>query len=376
VNASRFPFCPHSDCSRHWLDENEPYTDYESWGYYSTRTFGKVPRFRCLVCGHTFSSQTFSLDYYAKRQFDYSDLLGRLVSTSSLSAIGRAFRASTDTVSNRISRAARQALAFESRLIRTRSPSEDLAADGFESYCVSQFFPNYITILVGSRSQFVYEVDHVTIRRKGRMTDRQKERRAELEGVFKADPRGVERSFSRIASESLRVLSDSGRSCLTLWTDEHRAYPRGIAASTCTAAIFKLGRLRHRTISSRAARTPQNPLFPVNYLDREFRKDLHEHVRESVCFGRNVNRQMERLSVYLLYHNYFKQHRTRWGPLTNAVLTGYHAGQIADELERLWMDRSMLSRTNLTVCKEDTWLRSRVTPLGAEKDYLPKYAAA
>jgi hypothetical protein len=376
VNDSRFPFCPHRDCPRHWLDDSEPYTDYESWGSYSTRAFGPVPRFRCLVCGHTFSTQTFSVDYYAKRCIQYSDLLGRLASTSSLSAIGRAYRASTDTISNRISRASRQALAFESRLARTRSVSEDLASDGFESFCVSQFFPNNITILVGSRSQFVYEADHVTLRRKGRMTERQKQRRIELERFFKADPRGVERSFSRVASESLRVLSDSGRPSFTLWTDEHPAYPRGIASSCCTEAIRKIGRLRHRTVSSRAARTTLNPLFPVNYLDREIRKDLHEHVRESVCFGRNVNRQMERLSLYLLYHNFLKRHRTRWGPLTNAVLAGYGAGQIAEELGRLWKDRALLSRTRLTVCKEATWLRSRVTPLGPEKDYLPKYAVA
>jgi hypothetical protein len=120
----------------------------------------------------------------------------------------------------------------------------------------------------------------------------------------------------------------------------------------------------------------QNPLFPVNYLDRELRKDLHEHVRESVCFGRNVNRQMERLSLYLLYHNYLKAHRTRWGPLSNAVVAGYEAGQIACELERLWKDRARLSLTQLTECMEDSWLRSRVTPLGRVRDYLPKYAAA
>ena len=121
----RFPFCPHADCPRHWLDDGVPYTDYESWGSYSTRTFGIVPRCRCRACGHTFSSQTFSLDYYAKRLISYHDLLGRLAATSSLSAIGRAYSASPGTVSNRISRTSRQAFAFDSRLSRTRAPSEN-----------------------------------------------------------------------------------------------------------------------------------------------------------------------------------------------------------------------------------------------------------
>jgi hypothetical protein len=376
MDEHTFPYCPHRGCIHHRFPGTKLYTNYESWGSYPTKAFGPVPRFRCLACGHTFSTQTFSVDYFAKRVIDYSDILTRLVSTSSLSAIGRAIEASTDTVSNRISRAARQALAFESRLSRSRFPSENLAADGFESFCVSQYFPNNITILVGSDSQFVYAADHVTLRRKGRMTDTQIKRRAELEERFKADPRGIQRSFSRIASECLHVLSDEARPAIDLWTDEHRSYPRGIASSVCASALHKIGRLRHRTVSSRAARTKQNPLFPVNYLDRELRKDLHEHVREGVCFGRNVNRQMERLTLYLFYHNYQKAHRTRWGPLSNAVVAGYEAAQIAYEIERLWKDRAMLSLTQLTECMEDSWLRSRLTPLGKVRDYLPKYAAA
>ena len=102
----------------------------------------------------------------------------------------------------------------------------------------------------------------------------------------------------------------------------------------------------------------------MNYLDRELRKDLHEHVRESVCFGRNVNRQMERLSLYLFYHNYLKEHRTRWGPLTHAIVAGYEAAQIADELETIWERRAMLSLTELSECGDDSWRRARKTPLG------------
>jgi hypothetical protein len=293
MTEQTFPFCPHPDCPCHRLDSDEPYTQFQPWGSYSTAAFGLVPRFRCLVCGHTFSTQTFRVDYYAKRVIDYSDLLHRFVATSSLSALGRALAASTDTISNRISRAARQAIAFGSHLARTRRPSEDLVADGFESFCVSQYFPNNITILVGSESQFVYAADHVTIRRKGRMTNKQKAKRAILEKRFKANSKGIERSFSRIATESLRVLSDEGRPGIELWTDEHQAYPRGIAGSPCAASMQGIGRLTHQTVSSRAARTTENPLFSVNYFDREIRKDLHEHVRESTCFGRNCQRRRD-----------------------------------------------------------------------------------
>ncbi|MDX9784490.1 MAG: hypothetical protein RBT72_07050, partial [Spirochaetia bacterium] len=126
-------------------------------------------------------------------------------SCESLSAIGQALGASTDTISNRISRASRQALAVASARSSSLTPDEDLVADGFESFCRSQYFPNNITLLVGSSSQYVYAADHVTLRRKGRMTDQQKKKRAKLEALWKPQPGGIEHSFSRIAHEALSV---------------------------------------------------------------------------------------------------------------------------------------------------------------------------
>ena len=191
------PFCASRRCRCHAGVHAHPYIDYIAWGSYSTKAFGEVQRFRCTVCGKTFSEQTFRPNYYAKRVLSYEDIVRRLSSCESLSAIARAHGASTDTISNRISRAARQVLAFESEQSSTRRPNENLAADGFESFCRSHYFPNNITLLVGSASQFVYAADHATLRRKGRMTKDQKARRAILDLFFRP----------------------------ILYTDEYRAYP-------------------------------------------------------------------------------------------------------------------------------------------------------
>jgi hypothetical protein len=368
------PFCARKCCRHHNHSGNEPYADFIAWGSYTTKAFGTVPRFRCTVCGKTFSVQTFRPNYYAKRVIDYDDIARQLASCESLSAIGRSLEASTDTVSNRISRAARQALAFEAEQASTRRPVEDLAADGFESFCRSQYFPNNITILVGATSQFVYAADHATLRRKGRMTEAQKKKRAILDREFRPDPQAIRKSFRRVAGESLGILSDGGRPSLTLWTDEHQSYPRAIEDSPCLSALRDKGRLVHRTISSRAARTVDNPLFPANYLDRELRKDLHEHVRETVCFGRNVNRQMERLALYQWWHNYRKPHRARGDPRSHAEVAGYDSGRIKEGLGSIWKNRAWLSLTELTEPMWDSWLRNRPTPLKVGKDYLPRFA--
>ena len=370
------PFCARPTCPFHAIPRTERYAAFVSWGSYATKAFGDVPRFRCTHCGKTFSVQTFRVDYYAKKVLDYDGIAGRLSSCESLSAIGRATHSSTDTISNRIARSARQALAFESRLSRTRKPAENLAADGFEGFCRSQYFPNNIHILVGSTSQFLYAIDHVTLRRKGSMTQAQKAKRTKLDRLVTPEPSGIETSVARIADESLRVLSDGAIPTLVLWTDEKRDYPRGIERSPCASSLRSIGRLEHKTVSSRAARTLRNPLFPVNYLDREIRKDLHEHVRETVCFGRNVNRQMERLAVYAYWHNYRKRHRIRGDPRSNAEVAGYVTDEIASETVALWERRAWLSLTELTETMRLTWLRRRRTPLRTKRDYLPKFAAA
>lgn len=369
------PFCPDPAC-RHHHDGPGIYKAFQSWGSYRTTTFGRVSRFRCTACGKTFSVQTFRVDYWAKRIIDYDDLTERLASCSSIRALGRACHVAGKSIQNRIGRAARQVLAFESRLASTRKPTEDLAADGFESFCVSQYFPNNIHLLVGSRSQFVYECDHVTLRRKGTMTDAQKARRARLDQLYRPSPKELVDSFARIGTACLGVLSDRASPKLTLWTDEKREYPRALGTSACIAALRDQRRLLHRTISSRAARTLANPLFPVNYLDREIRKDLHEHVRETVCFGRNVSAQMERMTLYLFYHNFRKPHRSRGDGRSHAEVAGYDRSDIERELRTLWERRAVYSLTGLTECGRATWLRSRITPLASSQDYIPRCIVA
>ena len=370
------PFCSNPLCIHHWHDESDPYEAYEDWGSYFTRAFGEVPRFRCTSCGKTFSIQTFRVDYWLKRVFDYDDLTERLSSCSSIRALGRAYKIAGKSIQNRIGRAARQVLALESRLSSLRHPKENLVADGFESFCVSKYYPNNINILVGAESQFVYECDHVTLRRKGAMTEQQKNKRAILDRIYRPDPHGNVKSFNLIAKACLSVLSDEGRPSLTLWTDEKQDYRRAFATSRISSALIAQGRFLHRTVSSRAARTRENPLFPVNYIDREFRKDLHEHVRETVCFGRNVNAQMERLTLYLYYHNYKKRHRTRLDGRSHALVAGYDGEAIISELRGLWGKRAWYTRTQLTESGTATWLRLRETPLHSDWQSRPMHVSA
>ncbi|MDQ7795902.1 MAG: hypothetical protein RDU47_03905, partial [Spirochaetia bacterium] len=102
-----FHFCPNPACAYHQHAPKERW--FVAAGFYVTKTFGKVQRFRCLACGKYFSTQTFSLDYFAKRKLAYPQIETLLSSSMSIRALSRFFSASCGTIQNRIDRLARQA---------------------------------------------------------------------------------------------------------------------------------------------------------------------------------------------------------------------------------------------------------------------------
>ena len=77
------------------------------------------------------------------------------------------------------------------------------------------------------------------------------------------------------------------------------------------ATLFDKGVCRHQKVNSKAHRDVKNPLFSVNYLDREIRKDLANHVRETTRYSQEPNMMMDRMTVYLVQHNTEKKFRIK-----------------------------------------------------------------
>ena len=369
-------FCPRSSCTNHYL-KHRSQNWYRSAGTYETYAFGTVQRFRCNTCGKYFSTQTFSIDYYTKRTLSYPKLFNHLITTSSIRDMARDLSVSVDVVLNKLSRLSRNCLAILQELQRVTTLNEDLAADGFESFTVSQFFPCHVNLLAGKNSQLLYWYDYVTLRRKGRMTDEQKRQREVLERKYRADPKGVELSFRRLYDQVALLICDSKREQITLSTDEHPAYQRAKKKNLAVKGLRGQGRFTHQRISSQAPRTRGNPLFSVNYLDRQFRKDLAEHVRETVCFGRNVNCAMDRFSIYCVYHNLKKPYRESQGDLrTHAEVAGVDKEKAKALLYGLFSRRAFASKVKPESTYRMQWNRRYQTPLKENAEYIPKHVAA
>ncbi|PKL06966.1 MAG: hypothetical protein CVV51_14855, partial [Spirochaetae bacterium HGW-Spirochaetae-7] len=369
-----FHFCPNPACAYHQHAPKERW--FVAAGFYVTKTFGKVQRFRCSFCGKYFSTQTFSLDYFAKRKIAYPQIETLLSSSMSIRALSRFFSASCGTIQNRIDRLARQAIALQSMLRPHAHPHESVCIDGFVSFDVSQYFPNNITLAVTADSQFFLAATHATLRRSGNTTEAQKHRMSLLYRACTFEPRSIERSFrellDRLAQERMPQLWQP----LILITDEKQEYRRALYRHPLFRFQNADHRLVHLTVHSTEPRTWYNPLFGANYMDRELRKDQAAHRRETVCFSRNVANMLNRFCVYMAWHNYAKPFRikaNRKARMTHAEAAGIPRQLVATGRSWMFRERAFVSRLSLDALDQKLWKRAFPTPLKTSAEYLPRY---
>ncbi len=364
------PFCPNKDCSLHHL-EHRFTTWYTKSGSYTTAVSGRIKRYQCKLCGMRFSEQSFSLDYSAKRKLPYDYILKQLKSAAGIRDIARDLHVSPTTIINRITRLARQSLAIHSALRDSIRLKEDLVADGFESFAVSQYHPDNIHLLAGKESQYLYSFDYAHMNRKGRMTLQQKEKSRRLKKINEGGV-SISRSFSNICKQIDLLMEKRVPEHSVLYTDEKPQYRTVISECSFNQS------LSHVRVNSKKMRNLTNDLFSVNYLDREIRKDNANHVRETVQFSRNVNNDLERLSIYRLYHNYMKPYRINLSTgLLHAEVAGVDSRKIRAELKSLYTRRRFYSRMKgMTFEEMRIWLRGFVTPGRKGIEYVPQFAWA
>ena len=283
---------------------------YHRSGSFLTACRGVIQRFRCLHCQKSFSTQTFSIHYWTHSTRDLQRLREDLDSTSGLRQIARRWNATYRVVANRVTRLSHSALALMDEATSQLSLAENLVIDGFESFVRSQYFPLNVNIAAGADSQFLYALSLSPLRRKGRMSPLQRQRRTMIDAHWRP-PIGSVRGGMQLVLEDLSGAitrgCTSGR--LVIYSDEHKSYPQAIAATCGLTPLMHSGLLSHVTISSKVARTTRNRLFAVNYIDRQIRKNMGDHVRETVKQAREANCLMQRMALFAASHNFFTPHR-------------------------------------------------------------------
>ena len=373
------PFCPYKQCELH-SDQNDD-TWWRRSGYHITKAFGLVQRFQCRSCLRTFSIQTFSIHYYAKRTISLERLEELAASSMSIRALGREFSASCGTIVNRLDRLARQGIAVHTSLRPLATRNEPVCFDGLVSFERSQYFPADIGISITFRSRYVLGLSHATTKRSGRMTDGQKRRRDRLYNSASFEPHAVQRSMREqldlLAAERVVLKSRP----LILITDEKLEYDRAFKLHPLYLEQTEKKRCIHVRVQSTLPRTRANPLLACNYYDREVRKDQAQHRRETTCYARSAVNDVTRMYAYLVWHNYKKRYLIKW-PVhrneTHAEIAGIACERINNLRAKMFRDRYFLSRLELLPIDERVWRKDIYEPQShiPRRPTLPKYAVA
>jgi len=288
--------CPNPACAAH----TDPETGwFRPFGSYPTQAHGTVPRFRCRTCGTTCSTQTESMHYAAKRHLPLKAIVDSLLEGASQREIGRRYGISPMTVHNAIIRLGRQAIAAQSVLLSHLCPRSRLVFDGLRSFVTSQDYPCDLTTLVDAEGETILAITHGVFRRGGRMTGKQRKRVRAKQAHWQIPHGTMSGSISTIWNELWPYLGlDPPRGPALIDTDQHRGYRRIVQRSPVYRHLRTANCAEHRTTSSLAPRNVQNPLFPVNYVDRLIRHRLREHTRETIAFGRHSAMQMYRMWIF------------------------------------------------------------------------------
>jgi hypothetical protein len=249
--------------------------------------------------------------------------------------MARAVVCSPSTISHHVARLGRHCLLIQARELGRVGRLDEIAIDGFETFEWSQYFPFHHNVAVHVGSGYVLAHTDSPLRRKGRMRNRQKVRRAYLERVFgRAAPRAVEEGMRELLQ---MVISE--RPAPVIRSDDHRAYPRAIRA---------IGRaVLHRVTSSKRRRDRRNPLWEVNLLDLMIRHSTAAHKRETIAWAKRRQASIEKLAIFQVWRNYMKKRREKGARETPAMLLGLavRPWRVRDLLaQRVFFEKATLPR--------------------------------
>jgi transposase-like protein len=310
------PHCPSAKCQYH--DPLQQGWRYKRAGTYLRKAHPqRIRRFRCLCCGVSFSSQSFSTTYWLQRPDILAQLPTKVTSGACNSQIAVDLGVSPATIDRHIYRLGRHCLLFHSRMIQNRRPPlQDIAVDGFASFEHSQYHPFHFHVAVDRQTAFFAYFTDSELRRSGRMTERQKRRRAVLERLRgRPDPQAVRRDMGELLQQVTAQATQ-----MTIHSDDHKAYPLAIRDLAC--------RIRHVVTSSQDLRDRLNKLFEINLLDLLIRHGQAEHKRETIAYCKRRNCGALKLAIFLVVKNYVKSKRVRGGWQTPAQLLGVCRGRL------------------------------------------------
>ncbi|HEU4403375.1 MAG TPA: hypothetical protein VFT43_14855, partial [Candidatus Polarisedimenticolia bacterium] len=211
------------------------------------------------------------------------------------------------TVEHRVLWLARLATHFHANRLANASLAGPFQLDELESFVANRYQPVTVPVLIDRRTLFLVATSVGALRRKGRMTPRQRRLRAEHE---RRHGRRPSQSPAAIAAVLERLRLPTGHS------------PRVVLDSDRKPLYAQLGRrlfgarFLWRPRDAAARRDHRNPLFPINHTNARLRHFLSRLRRRSWCVSKRPEGLLGHLAVAALWVNYARgiTNRTRVTP--------------------------------------------------------------
>jgi transposase-like protein len=348
LQAFQPPFCPRRDCPAH-RDRSAAFR-FRRHGFYSNSRLQRVPRFRCLTCGRSFSRQAFSVAYFLKRPELLVPVAAGLQAGSAHRQLARSLGCAHSTVTRLSARLGRHALLLLDRALehlRGRL-AEPVVLDHFETFECSQDLPFGIATAVGAESWFVYALEPAPHRRTGRRS------KGRVRPLRRRRPRarrgGYSGSTTRVLDTLLALRPPD--SPLHLLGDGHPAYAAAVGGHSQADSI----RLESHPNPPRGpkgsprcaeALARDRAMFPADALHALLRHSLAHHRRETIAFGRRLNALLERMFLAAVWRNFVKgrseRRADRTTPAMRLGLAGEPWGWRRVLCRRLFPDRGRLT---------------------------------
>lgn len=292
-------FCPHPKCPmRGQLPVSENWC--KKLGNFSRKDGERIPRWLCRQGekSHTFSYSSFTLTYWLKNREVFSKIAEIETEQLSTRGMARVLNVSQTCVSNHLIRLGRHFTLFNRMAKRSIDPNklENLIFDELESWEVSQFTPTTHPLFIDSGSGYKLEFTAHPIRRKGKMTEKQK---LQYKIWRKKYPLPSQKSSSnaiRAIIQDLKKIYES-KDNVVISTDEKKSY-QSILKREWSGISFS-----HQRFSSKVGRHVGD-MGKINQEDQYIRNRSSTMRRQTLDFMRRHNNATLRQSIYMAKRNF------------------------------------------------------------------------
>jgi len=307
--------CPLPDCPSH----ASGHFRWRRKGRFTRLCDGRsVPRFVCLECRRTFSSQTFRVDYRLRKPRLHLALFRDFVSKTTMRQSARTLGCTRRTIAHRLTLLGRHCRDFHvaalERARRDGGIDGVFQLDELETYEDSRRLkPVTVPVLIERKTYFVLHATCAPLPARGGLSPawrRKKETAETIEGKRKSG------SVAAVG-EGFACLARMHRSAapVAVQTDRKKSY------AAILARLFS-GRLRHERHSSKQPRNYGNPLFPINHTLAMMRDGVSRLVRRTWAGSKLRDRLEMHLWIWIAYRNYVRGITNRARHVTPAMALG------------------------------------------------------